>query len=156
MVISVEGLVRSMFGWIFLCFHCAGLDMLFFLFLLALLSLLRLWLRLVHDPRHHDILGVAFIPASSTVLLLQCPDIDQRTSSRSQCFEYGVHSLDAAFGSRKVMHNSDTDGEVEPARLMRQVEYVSDDGSVRLMRGGDLCEGGRAVTADNEHGGVDG
>jgi hypothetical protein len=45
---------------------------------------------------------------------------------------------------------SNADGKVEIVVLVRQLENVGNDSSVRLVRRGELDQRGRAVTADNE------
>jgi reverse gyrase len=52
--------------------------------------------------------------------------------------------------------HSNADGEVEIVVLVRQLEDVGNDSSVRLVRRGELDKRGRAVTANNEDIRIDG
>ena len=54
------------------------------------------------------------------------------------------------------MKHGNADGKVEVLVLVRQLENVGDDSSVRLVRRGELDERGRAVTANNEDIRIDG
>lgn len=78
-----------------------------FLFLSFLRSIL------VHNPGHHDVLLVAFIPASPAIPLLEGPDIYQRLPFRIQMVQYSLGGFDATLWGGQVVDDGDGDGEIE-------------------------------------------
>jgi hypothetical protein len=160
MIVAVECLVTSGLESRTSCLRGSGLfwrgllSSISFVMLLAFLLLLLFLL--AHDPRYHSILLVSFVPTSSAFFLFQSPYVQQCFTVYAECVEDGLHSFYAAFRRGQVVEHSNADGEIEMVVLMRQLQDVGNDSSVRLVRRGELDKRGRAVTANNEDIRIDG
>ena len=100
-----------------------------------------------HHPWNHDVLLIAFVPASTTALLFKRPYEYQgfptlriggafgssRTGGKTQGTQYGCQSLDASCMGGQVVDDGDGDGEVEGGVWVWEDEAIRDDGSVTDM-----------------------
>lgn len=101
-----------------------------------LLSLVQLGLS---NPRNHDILGITFIPTTTTILLLQRPGINQefpswfRPRARFYSSQYLGNCLDSPLWGRHMVDHCDGDCKIKEGVPMRELENVSHHGGMGLM-----------------------
>lgn len=109
--------------------------------------------RPLHDPWHHHVLLVAFVPASTTVLLLKSPHIYQGSPTHAHADVGRVASFFGARSQRlqdrsnssytpgrggQMVDHCDRDGKIKRGVRMWQRKIVGNDCNLRAMLRGDL------------------